>query len=362
MNIENIKQFYAKHESAISPIALLAGFITDSLTLTRADLWYNNFVIIFYLTVASITILLINTRQVIYSHNNIFKKIINFAPIILQFSFGALFSAFVVLYSRSASVIISWPFLFSLGGLFIGNEFFKERYLRLTFQISIFFIALYSYFIFALPLLLHEMSASIFIISGLISLIFILFFILIFSRLAPEQIQKSRKLLILSIGGIYFIFNIFYFANIIPPIPLILKENGVYHQVERTTNNQYKITLESSPWWHFFLKETPVIHWTRGEPVYIYSAIFSPTKLNMAIIHRWSYFNEQQKKWTIVSNIKYPIKGGRDGGYRGYSLKNNIMSGKWRVDVITERGQVLGRINFEIVEVGYPPELKTILR
>jgi hypothetical protein len=53
-------------------------------------------------------------------------------------------------------------------------------------------------------------------------------------------------------------------------------------------------------------------------------------------------------KWVSVTRITFPIRGGRDGGYRGFSVKENLFEGRWRVDVKTERNQIIGRMKFNI--------------
>ena len=45
----------------------------------------------------------------------------------------------------------------------------------------------------------------------------------------------------------------------------------------------------------------------------------------------------------------FEISGGREGGFRWYSKKFTITAGKWRVKVETGRGQILGRIEFAVV-------------
>ena len=64
--------------------------------------------------------------------------------------------------------------------------------------------------------------------------------------------------------------------------------------------------------------------------------------------HHWQFFDAKNDRWVSRSRIEFPITGGADGGYRGYSLKNNIEPGKWRVRVETVRGQVLGEERFRI--------------
>ena len=44
------------------------------------------------------------------------------------------------------------------------------------------------------------------------------------------------------------------------------------------------------------------------------------------------------------------------------SIKENIFSGRWRVDVMTEREQLLGRYKFTIVDVQISPVLEMGVR
>ncbi len=177
----------------------------------------------------------------------------------------------------------------------------------------------------------------------------------------PKLVSRGRNILIGSIGGIYIIINIFYFTNIIPPIPLSLKDADVYHSVERA-NGDYIVEYEQRKWYEFYKKYKNEFNRALGEPVYFYSAVFSPTDLNTKIFHSWQYFDEDKGEWIESFRFKYQIVGGRDGGYRGYSIKENIFSGRWRVDVMTEREQLLGRYKFTVVDVQIPPVLETDVR
>jgi len=100
------------------------------------------------------------------------------------------------------------------------------------------------------------------------------------------------------------------------------------------------------------------MHIKKGEPVYVYSAVFAPTDLNTKIFHSWEYYDKVLDRWVKTDKIGFAIFGGRDGGYRGYSLKTSLVEGRWRVRVATERDQTLGRIEFDVLFVGIPTELK----
>ena len=42
-------------------------------------------------------------------------------------------------------------------------------------------------------------------------------------------------------------------------------------------------------------------------------------------------------------------RGGSDGGYRTFSEMTPVTAGKWRVNVKTTSGAVIGRVDFEVI-------------
>ncbi|MFH1036659.1 MAG: DUF2914 domain-containing protein, partial [Patescibacteria group bacterium] len=325
---------------------------------------YENFVFIWGLLQIALVIILLNAYDAGRLRGKIFDKIIPFLPIFMQFSFGNLFSGFIVFYIRSGSILISWPFLLILGALFLGNEFFRKRYLHLSFQTGVFFIALFSYSVFVTPVLLNEMGASIFLLSGAVSLLILGAVLFLQFLIMPAKIKFNLKPILVSVGTIYLVFQILYFGNIIPPAPLSVKDSGIYHSIERVNNGNYfyRVGFEPAPAYLFFEEQSGTFHKMRGDFVYSYSAIFSPADLDVTILHKWSYFDETKGDWTEIARIPLNIIGGRDKGYRGYSYIINPAAGKWRVDIITGRGQVLGRRNFNVVEVESSPDIETEFR
>jgi hypothetical protein len=64
--------------------------------------------------------------------------------------------------------------------------------------------------------------------------------------------------------------------------------------------------------------------------------------------------------WKVSDRIAFEISGGREGGYRGYTRKQTITPGKWRVEVETDRGQILGTIDFTVISRPNPhPDMIT---
>ncbi len=345
----------------MSPLALFVGFVFDNFTLTRIDLWFDNLVLFSYLTVAGIGIALVQLCKSKVLHGFIIKKIAPLLPILIQFAFGGLFSGYFIFFSRSASLASSWFFILLLLALLIGNEFFRKHYKGLVFQVSIFYFALFSFTIFYIPVIAGKMGALIFLLSGFVSLIIIGLLLYGFSRIMPKRAKEKRRVLTASILSIFLAINFLYFTNVIPPIPLSLKDAGVYHYVGHDGKGNYSVRSEEKKWYEFDIVSKE-IHLESGAPVYVYSAVFAPTDLNTNILHKWQYYDTNKKEWVTSSKIQFPISGGRDGGYRGYSFKESVFPGKWRVDVTTERGQILGRIPFKIVFSKNTPTFTTKLK
>ena len=201
--------FYEKYERRISSFALVAGFIFDSLTLQRIDLLFENLVILSYLIISGGSIILLNYYQAYPLQKSFLIRTQNFLPLFIQFAFGGLFSAFFIFYTRSATLASSWLFMFLLFFLLVGNEFFKGRYQRLTFQVSIYFVAIFSFSIFFVPMLLKTMGAAVFMLSGAVSLLVIYLFAQALFKVVPSHFLDQKINLRNSILTIFILINIF---------------------------------------------------------------------------------------------------------------------------------------------------------
>lgn len=343
--IQNLRNWVNKHNKILMPLSLVLGFVIDSLTLNRIDRAFENIIFIVYLLFAIFGIFVFNYFSGRARKNNFLEKIYIFSPLLIQFMFGGLFSGFAVFYLRSGSITSSWFFILIILVLMLGNDIFKKKYEHFVFQITVFFIGLFFYMIFAIPVLLKVMNEWVFILSGVVSLILVSLVILIFSYLLKDQVKKSLKYLIPSIVIFFVFINILYFANIIPPIPLSLKTGDVYHNVTKIDGG-YLVQYEHSK---SLLNLNHKINISPYGTVYAYSAVFAPTKISTNIVHNWEHYNTENKKWESVSRVEFPIYGGRDVGYRGYSYKTNTQEGKWRVLVETSRGQIIGKISFKVL-------------
>ena len=255
------------------------------------------------------------------------------------------------------------PILFFMGG-FIFDTLTLGRIDRIYdtvvlcsnkyLQFSVYFFISFTFFAFMIPTLIKEMNTFIFIISGLVSLGCTLALIRFIYRSSPgTRAEISLKKLISLILSIYITINVFYYFNLIPPVPLAMDTGMVAHDV-RKTNGEYIVTYEKNQWYEFWRKHDINFHRQADQRVYVFTSVFAPTDLKKSIFHRWKRYNPETKSWEVTDKINFEVAGGRDRGFRGYTYKSNLREGQWKVDVITEEELVLGVVNFVIKNTSEP--------
>ncbi len=327
-NVEELVHWYERY---ISPLALIGGFIADNLVLLRrVDLWTSNLLLFSYLACAALGIIAVNVLETGRVKTRWILNVAPAIPIVVQFSFGGLFSGFLSLYSRSAAYAVSWIFILALAVLLVGNERFLRLYRRFTFQVSLYFTVLFSFFIFFLPVVFRTIGPWMFVVSGIVSLCAVTLFMKVLYFVVPEVVRKERTRVARTIAVIFVIFNVLYFSNAIPPLPLALKEAGVFHSVQRLSDGAYVLTEEPREWWNILERYSKTFHQAPIDTVVVWSAIFAPTGLATTIFHEWQYYDPALGSWQTTNTEQFPILGGRDGGYRGYSIKEDVRPGEWR--------------------------------
>jgi hypothetical protein len=354
----HVRTAYSRFGQRIASISLLGGFAFDAVTLKRVDTFWENFWVVVHLALVALCILFFVTRA---ENRGVDLKGLakpHFWLIgTLQFLFGGLLSTFLVFYFRSGTLRVSWPFFLILAVAFLANEKFKQGYARLNFQLSLFFLSLFCFTIFILPVVLHAIGPFMFLLSGAVSLALLYFFVRLLRSIAGVYVATGGPALLASIATIFITINVLYFLNLIPPLPLSLQDASVHHAITRTADGNYAVQSEDPGLLRFF-RLTEIFHATPGAPVYAYSAVFSPTSLNTKIVHEWQVY-DRKHGWTTVSRVELPVRGGRGGGYRTYSVKTGITPGVWRVNVETPTGALLGRLRFNVVLQPSDPPLIT---
>ncbi len=343
-----LQQWFIKYERMLIPGALLLGFITDLLTFRFIN--FNTALLLLggHIIMSGAVIAFLDLYGSGYFRSRLFAYLRVVAPLILQYSFGAMLSASVIFYSHSGSLLASWPFVAVLLFLMVANELLRKYYTEPIAQFGVYFFAVFSIMLLILPYVLRNIGPWLFISAGLISLAAVVGLIKLLLGRVPA-IRRDLFKIVVTMVAILVVMNLFYFTDLIPPFPLAIREVGVYHQVERTEDGNYSVLAETRedifPW-----RRESITDLGPGEPVYFFSAVFAPARMETTIVHRWKYYDRQANRWIDESTIPFTITGGRERGFRGYTWKRNVWPGLWRVNVETANGQVIGRLTFEITE------------
>lgn len=339
-----LKEFKKRHERYLLPAFLFLGFIIDYITLNRVDTLFDNTIITLYIVFTGSVVFI--SHKFAYNKEELSvrkKKIALFLPFVLQFAYGGLLSGITIFYYHSTS-ILTLPFLLLLLILFLGNDVLQQRYPRLSFQILVLGIATTAYTILLTPVIVGHMSWFVFLLGLTIGVGLIYWYSELYKKYIPELYKQFSFKIKCILVSIFVLFFVMYSTNILPPVPLSLKEAGVYKSIERITTEEYSFTEFDKPWYHFWRNSPRTI--TEPGPVYVFSAVFAPRNFEETLFHVWSRYNEESAEWRQTDRIPLGITGGRAEGFRGYTRKTTVNSGKWRVDITNQKGQVIDRITF----------------
>lgn len=347
--VPTLKTFLAKHKEYAPVLFFMGGFIWDSLTLGRIDGWYSNTILLSYLILLTLSLYIYNLSEDGHWKNTFIEPYREYAPYAIQFFLGGLCSAYVIFFFQSVSLTKTMVFFVILVLLLFSNELLKHRISNKYLQFGSYFFVNFTFFTFFLPILFGFMNTFLFVISGAVSLATTLYLIRFIYKKSPSAREDiSRKKLLSLIFGIYLFINACYYFNLIPPVPLSLQNGMVAYDVQKE-NDTFLVTYEQSSFFTFWKTFDKTFNYRDSDSVFVYTSIFAPSDLQKSVLHKWQWYSHESESWNATDNISYEVTGGREGGYRGFTFKENIWPGKWKVAVTTDNGLVLGVIKFNII-------------
>lgn len=340
-------RLYKQYERFIIPGMLVLGFLIDIITFKSLNTTTTFILLTIHLLLLAGTITYIN----LFDYKLAEKKdkrlgyLRLLSPLVMQFSIGALLSAAFLFYSFSGPFSTSWPLLIILIGLIFSNEAYKQYYLHPIIQLAIFFFLLYTTLTLILPFIFNTISPRVFVLAGFVAGAIIYGFAKALHKHIPYIDLKKRRFA-MPLVIIAALINLLYILNVIPPIPLSLRDIGAFNSIRRT-GGDYTLTVQTE---NIFQKMIPGKHLTikKREPVSIFASVFAPADLETQIVHHWQWYNKEKGKWDTITKLSYNMTGGRTDGYRGFSTFSNLNEGRWRVFVETPKGQTIGKVTFRI--------------
>jgi hypothetical protein len=197
--------------------------------------------------------------------------------------------------------------------------------------------ARYVFFVFVMFLFLNFSLSALFGIRNIWSLYLSIFISL--ALLTPvfikvdfsEGVKRKHALYIAAIGAAAFAL-LSAAKPFIPPVPLMIKHGTASAGIDRKAREPVGAFKEISS--------------AKASEVYCYTSIFAPHGVHEKLWHIWKRDGE------VVQKVQLDISGGRKEGFRTWSKKSLNKSedaGRWHVDVVTDSGQIIGRVRFKVV-------------
>lgn len=140
-----------------------------------------------------------------------------------------------------------------------------------------------------------------------------------------------------------------YVLRLIPPVPLSVQFQGIYHDVVRERGG-YTLVYREPPIWAVWRRDSRPFEWRAGDRVHYFARVFAPSGFRHRVAIRWERFDAATGAWMTTDRIPVDVTGGRAEGFRGAAGKANVSPGRWRVTAESDDGRALATLSFLVDE------------
>lgn len=343
-----------KLDGYLPAVFFFGGFIWDALTIGRNVAALDLFIFAGYLLLAAFILFFTSRPSFILADATKLPASLHWLYasrlpyFLLQFLFGSLLSALFILYFKSANHWLAWLMAFLLAVLLIANEFLENHYRRFTLSWALFGLCAMLLFNFVLPFVLGSVHAAWFYISTLMGAGFAYW---LYTK-TPNHMGSIYPVWLLA--GLLMLA---YRSDMIPPVPLVKRDMAVAYALNKV-NGEYQLSQQKSAWWVFWRNTSDDLvlqpNGRTAQRIYCFSSVFAPAGLKTRLYHRWQ--KQTKTGWQTQSHIGFSLNGGRYNGFRGYTYKQNLSAGDWRVLVETENQKTVAIHRFSLKESQQAPQ------
>ena len=350
-----------KHEARLDVLFFICGFAFDAVMVSDVDEPLAIFQQAVYLFIIAMLIhfeLLFRLHK--WRPGDRLAKFWTYRNLLLHFLLGTLLNIYSLFYIKSASFINSLIFLFLMAAMILGNELPVVKKSKVSFKVGLFAICLFSYVSILFPLVLGFIGWTPFLLSSVTTLVLFFLQFKLLQKKIGDGALLFRATLVPSIS-VLVVFVFFYLMGWIPPVPLSVKEQGIYHLVEKKEGS-WLLSSEHDDW-KFWQRGDQEFKSEPGDKIYFYAQIYSPARFADEVYVQFSHL-DAKGNWHAADHIPLKIYGGRKEGFRGFAVKSNYEPGEWRVQVVTATHQEISRLYFDVTSVEPNPsrQFKIIAR
>ena len=355
--MRSVFEFLRRHSA---PAMFAAGFLFDFFTMQRIDAWLDLAFQLAYL--AGLTALLVFQHREAEGRwvpGRVAGRVWRYNVEALHFLYGGLLSAYVVLYFRSSTGARPALFLALLVGVMGLNEVPRIRRAGYTLRLGLYGFCVLSFLIYFFPIVLGRIDGWVFLLSLLSSAAVVWQVTRWLQPASPKPTPEpwrrrgeggaDRRRLFAPAAGVLLFIAVLYFLRLIPPVPLSVQFQGIYHDVRREDGG-YTLVYQEPPPWVFWRRDSRTFVRREGDRLHYFARVFAPTGFEHRVIIRWEFLDPSSETWTTTDRVPLDVVGGRAEGFRGFAVKSNFTAGRWRVTAETEDGRAIATLPFRVEE------------
>ena len=325
----------------------VAGFLFDFLTLQRIDAWRDLAIQLGYLL--GVTALLVwqyRERSGRWTPGRRLARWWRYNVEALHFLYGGLLSAYVVLYFRSSTLRGPAVFLALLVAVMVLNEVPRVRQAGSPLRMGLYAFCVLSFLNYFIPILLGRIGGWVFLLALVLSAIVVW---QVTRWLAPHDGNRrlARRRLFAPAAAVLVLIGLLYAGRLIPPVPLSVQFQGIYHDVRREDGG-YTLVYPEPPAWRWWRRDSRPFERRAGDRLHYFARVFAPSGFRHRVVIRWELYDGSRGGWVTTDRIPLSVVGGRNEGYRGVAVKSNFAPGEWRVTAETEDGRAIATLTFEV--------------
>ncbi|CAN5718012.1 DUF2914 domain-containing protein [soil metagenome] len=338
--------FIHRHETKLDVAFFIGGFIFDMLLIEAPD--HIGGVIqqaVYLVAIAALIHFEMLYRLRKWRPGKWVKKVWTWRNLALHFFLGTLLNLYSLFYIKSASLFSSLIFLVLMIGFILANELPIVKKAKVSAKVGLYSICLFSFFSIMFPIAFGFVGWIPFAFAVAMTLLVFGGQVKLLSRSIVDRMLLSRAMLA-PVVSVMAAFVVFYALGWIPPVPLSVREQGIYHLIEKK-GDKVELSFEKS-WWKFWQTSDTDFRAEVGDKIYFFAQIYSPTRISDQVAIHWLQ-KDAKGNWKSSDRIPMSVHGGRHEGFRGFAFKGNYTPGEWQVRVETSSGIEISRLYFDVV-------------
>jgi hypothetical protein len=340
-----LSSFKSRNDRVLSTAFFLGGFLFDAVMLSRID---EPLMLVQqggYLIICGLLLAFQQKMELKKLEPPVWlRKPWKYADHLLHFMLGTLLNAYSIFYFQSASGITAVCFVVAVAALLAFNEMPRFHKLGPVMLYALYSICLTSYFAYLIPVMIGDLRPWMFYlaVAAAGSVCFLQVYVLL--RWSQSYLHVARHAAIPAFG-VQALFVLLYALRIAPPVPLAIKQIGIYHDVKRVEGG-WELSQQPKTW-KFWQRPDAVFLERPGDKLFCFARIFAPRHFHDGISIVW-FHHDPHRGWTQAHRLALTVSASSAVGFATDAYLTEPMPGDWRVEIESQDGRTIGLLHFSV--------------